>query len=76
MCCSELTVHPGSNGAASTALTRHRALHIFQDLGFMLAGLIAGHLLPQDCHFPLQLVGLVLCKAQVGLEAGLCAAQE
>ncbi len=42
----------------------------------MLAGLIAGHLLPQNGHLPLQLTASVLCKAQVGLEAGLCASQE
>lgn len=42
----------------------------------MLAGLIAGHLLSQNGHLSLQLTASVLCKAQVGLQAGLCAAQE
>lgn len=42
----------------------------------MLTSLIAGDLLPQNGHLPLQLTCSVLCKAQVGFQAGLCTPQE
>lgn len=57
------TSHLLRNVAPSTAFSAHRTLHLLKHLGLMLAGFMAGDLLPQYGHLPLQLTAPVLCKA-------------
>lgn len=56
------TSHLLRNVAASAAFPAYRALHLLKHLSLMLAGFMAGDLLPQYGHLPLQLTAPVLCK--------------